>query len=250
MVVLPVRGSPNRIWLKLGRPHSAACRAARAGNPDVARGPTHVIGRNRPIEQCVLVGAFPVPGRCSGSELPGWQGERSSTVCSSLSFSSALRKVGLNRNSLDFRFLQRPQGCRGGAEADLPGQGRRRRARRTEHLRRRPVGPKIPSNRPVLATPLERGHPVLRLSRRSASDHLYDKRNRVIERQIAESGSRPRPFPHRRERAEASFSRVEPGPKRMENAAARVGHGESAIRDHIRGQVQVGVTKPAFTRKS
>jgi putative transposase len=52
------------------------------------------------------------------------------------------------------------------------------------------------------------------------------------------------------ERAEASFSRVEPGPKRMENAAARVGHGESAIRDHIRGQVQVGVTKPAFTRKS
>ena len=46
------------------------------------------------------------------------------------------------------------------------------------------------------------------------------------------------------------FSRVEPGPKRMENAAARVGHGESAIRDHIRGQVQVGVTKPAFTRKS
>ena len=98
--------------------------------------------------------------------------------------------------------------------------------------------------------PLERGHPVLRLSRRSASDHLYDKRNRVIERQIAESGSRPRPFPYRRERAEASFSRVEPGPKRMENAAARVGHGESAIRDHIRGQVQVGVTKPAFTRKS
>ena len=148
------------------------------------------------------------------------------------------------------RFLQRPQGCRGGAEADLPGQGRRRRARRTEHLRRRPMGPKIPGNRPVLATPLERGHPVLRLSRRSASDHLYDKRNRVIERQIAESGSRPRPFPHRRERAEASFSRVEPGPKRMENAAARVGHGESAIRDHIRGQVQVGVTKPAFTRKS
>jgi hypothetical protein len=29
-----------------------------------------------------------------------------------------------------------------------------------------------------------------------------------------------------------------------------MGHGESAIRDHIRGQVQVGVTKPAFTRKS
>jgi hypothetical protein len=25
---------------------------------------------------------------------------------------------------------------------------------------------------------------------------------------------------------------------------------ESAIRDHIRGQVQVGVTKPAITRKS
>ena len=148
------------------------------------------------------------------------------------------------------RFLQRPQGCRGGAEADLPGQGRRRRARRTEHLRRRPMGPKIPGNRPVLATPLERGHPVLRFPRRSASDHLYDKRNRVIERQIAPSSSRPRPFPHRRERAEASFSRVEPGAKRMENAAARMGHGESAIRDHIRGQVQVGVTKPAFTRKS
>src|ERR1700730_17065572 len=52
------------------------------------------------------------------------------------------------------------------------------------------------------------------------------------------------------ERAEASFSRVEPGAKRMENAAARMGHGESAIRHHIRGQVQVGVTKPAFTRKS
>ena len=97
------------------------------------------------------------------------------------------------------RFLQRPQGCRGGAEADLPGQGRRRRARRTEHLRRRPMGPKIPGNRPVLATPLERGHPVLRFLRRSASDHLYDKRNRVIERQIAPSSSRPRPFPHRRE---------------------------------------------------
>ena len=102
---------------------------------------------------------------------------------------------------------------------------------------------KIPGNRPVLATPLERGHPVLRFPRRSASDHLYDKRNRVIERQIAPSSSRPRPFPHRRERAEASFSRVEPGAKRMENAAARMGHGESAIRDHIRGQVQVGATK-------
>jgi hypothetical protein len=48
---------------------------------------------------------------------------------------------------------------------------------------------------------------------------------------------------------EASFSRVEPGAKRMENAAARMGHGESAIRDHIRGQVQVGVTKPAFDDK-
>ena len=76
------------------------------------------------------------------------------------------------------------------------------------------------------------------------------KRNRVIERQIAPSSSRPRPFPHRRERVEASFSWVEPGPKRMKNAAARMGHGESAIRDHIRRQVQVGVTKPAFTRKS
>ena len=59
-----------------------------------------------------------------------------------------------------------------------PGEGRRRRRGRTERLRRRPMGAEIPGNRPVLATPLERGHPVLRLSRRSASDHLYDKPNR------------------------------------------------------------------------
>jgi putative transposase len=72
------------------------------------------------------------------------------------------------------RFLQGPQGCRSGVEADLPSQGRRRRRGRTERLRRRPMGPKIPGNRPVQATPLERGHPVRRLSRRSASDHLYD----------------------------------------------------------------------------
>ena len=53
------------------------------------------------------------------------------------------------------RFLQGPQGCRSGVEADLPGQGRRRRRGRTERLRRRPMGPKIPGNRPVLATPLD-----------------------------------------------------------------------------------------------
>ena len=157
--------------------------------------------------------------------------------------------VHLIRNSLDF-VSYKDRKAVAAALKQIYRAGRRRRRGRTERLRRRPMGPKIPGNRPVLATPLERGHPILRLSRRSASDHLYDKRNRVIERQIAESGSRPRPFPHRRERAEASFSRVEPGPKRMENAAARVGHGESAIRDHFRGQVQVGVTKPAFTRKS
>ncbi len=87
-------------------------------------------------------------------------------------------------------------------------------------------------------------------SRRGASDHYTTNAIEFIERQISPSSSRPWPFPHRRERAEASLSRVEPGAKRMENAAARMGHGESAIRDHIRGQVQVGVTKPAFTRKS
>ena len=38
--------------------------------------------------------------------------------------------------------------------------------------------------------------------------------------------------------------------KGVENAAARMGDGESPIRDHIRGPVQAGMTKPAFTRKS
>jgi hypothetical protein len=37
---------------------------------------------------------------------------------------------------------------------------------------------------------------------------------------------------------------------RKKNGECRRANGESAIRDHIRGQAQVGVTKPAFTRKS
>ncbi len=64
----------------------------------------------------------------------------------------------------ELRFLQGPQSCRGGAEADLPGQGRRRRGRRAERFRQRPMGSKIPGDHSVLATPLERGHSVLRLS--------------------------------------------------------------------------------------
>ena len=76
-------------------------------------------------------------------------------MCSSLSFSSALRKVGLIRNSLDFRFLQRPQGCRGGAEANLPGQGHHRPGQEELNTFAEGPGAKITGNRPVLATPLE-----------------------------------------------------------------------------------------------
>ena len=43
------------------------------------------------------------------------------------------------------RFLQRPQGCRGGAEADLPGQGRRRRAKELNTFAEGPWGRKYPA---------------------------------------------------------------------------------------------------------
>ena len=46
------------------------------------------------------------------------------------------------------RVLQGPQGGRGGAEGDLPGQGRRRRRRGPGRLRRGRLGPQIPGDRP------------------------------------------------------------------------------------------------------
>ena len=55
--------------------------------------------------------------------------------------------VHLIRNSLDFVSYKDRKAVAAALKQNLPGQGRRRRGRRTEHLRRRPMGPKIPGNR-------------------------------------------------------------------------------------------------------
>jgi hypothetical protein len=136
--------------------------------------------------------------------------------------------VHLIRNSLDF-VSYKDRKARGGAEADLPGQRRRRRAKRTEHLRRRPMGPTQQSPK---MSPREWAMAKAQFA------IIFEGRFEVTKPAFT------RKFPHRRNRTEASLSRVGPDAERMENTAPRMGHGESAIRGHIRGQVQVGVTKP------
>jgi len=96
-------------------------------------------------------------------------------------------------------------------------------------------------------TPRSRG---LQPSIGARHHHTGYQRHRIFEREIASRRVRPRAFSDRRKRHETAVSRVEPGAKRMDNAATRMGDGESPVRHPVPGSVQAGMTqKPDFTRK-
>jgi len=73
------------------------------------------------------------------------------------------------------RLLQGPQARGDGAEGYLPGAGRRGWSGCAGRLRRQPFGPQISGDRAELAAGVERGHPILRVSRRGASDRLHNE---------------------------------------------------------------------------
>ena len=86
--------------------------------------------------------------------------------------------VHLIRYSMQFASWKERKPIAAGAEADLPRRERRRRGRRTRDVRPGPVGTQVPDDRTELAPQLGSGHPVLRLPRRGAQDHLHHERHR------------------------------------------------------------------------
>ena len=113
--------------------------------------------RNRGVEDILIAvvdGLKGFPDAITG-RLPRRRSSRpASCICCAKAWSSSPRRI---------------ESRRGGAEGDLPGDGRRRRRGRARRLRGRRLGPKISRHRPELAARLGRGHPVLRLpGRRSA----------------------------------------------------------------------------------
>ena len=118
--------------------------------------------------------------------------------------------VHLIRHSLDFvswkdRKPSSPRCARSTARRTPRPAGRAR------GLRRRLLGPKISRNRPELAPKLGARHPVFRVPRGRAADHLHHERHRGPERQTAARGQNQRPFSDRRGRDEVDLSRLAQG---------------------------------------
>ena len=146
--------------------------------------------------------------------------------------------VHLIRNSMDFASWKDRKADRRRIEESLPGERRRRRQGGARRFRRRPLGQEISVDRPKLAAKLGAGHPVFRLSRRGAADHLYDQRHRILERETAARRANAGAFSNRRRGDEIAVSRLAPGRGRMENATARMVRGKDPIRHHVRRKVR------------
>ena len=95
-------------------------------------------------------------------------------------------------------FLEGAQSRRRRPEDHLPGRDRSSRPGRAGGLRSRSLGSALSGDRRGLATQLGAGDPVLRLSARGASDHLYDQCDREPEQSGASVGACPRTLPDRR----------------------------------------------------
>jgi putative transposase len=92
------------------------------------------------------------------------------------------------------------------------------------------LGPEIPGNRPELAARLGRGCAVLCLPRRGPADFVYDECYRGAEFKAAPGRQGQRPFPERRGRHQTPLPGLEPVRKGVDHAAARVVHGQVAVR--------------------
>ncbi len=103
--------------------------------------------------------------------------------------------VHLIRHSMNFASRKDRKQVGEGAQGRLPGQGRRCSRLVTGRLRGRPVGYEIPRDRPRMAAEPGSGHPVLRISRGYAPDHLHHERHRGAELEAATGGARTRPLP-------------------------------------------------------
>ena len=86
--------------------------------------------------------------------------------------------VHLIRKQHELRLLEGPQADRAGAAQRLSRRDAGGRPGGAAGVRRRPLGPKTPGDRPELAAALGPGDPVLRLPRRRSPDHLHHERHR------------------------------------------------------------------------
>lgn len=80
--------------------------------------------------------------------------------------------------------------------------------------------------------------------------NAIEQRHRVAECQTAPGRSGARPRPHGRECDQALVPGVASHGQRLENAAQRMGDGQSTVRDHVRRPLHHGLTQPARTRNS
>jgi Transposase and inactivated derivatives len=97
----------------------------------------------------------------------------------------------------ELRQLQGSQGRGDSAEGGLYGGGRRGGRGRAVRVRgERPRRP-LPGHRPKLASRLERGHPLPRLSARGPQADLHHKRHRGAELENPPRRPNPRPLPKR-----------------------------------------------------
>ena len=101
--------------------------------------------------------------------------------------------VHLIRNSMDFASWKDRKPIAAELKAIYRANGRRRGPQGAGGFRRRRLGPQISFDRAELAAKLGACHPVLRLSRRGAADHLHDQRHRILERQAAPRRANDKP---------------------------------------------------------
>jgi hypothetical protein len=133
-----------------------------------------------------------------------------------------------------FRLLERPKAGRGCAEGHLPSDRRRSRRSRARRLRGEPVGPQIPSHRPELATRLGRGQSRSMLFPARCGGFCI--RPTPSRRSIPSCAGRSGPgaiSPATR-RHKAPLPGLQSLRKGGEHAAARVGHGQIAVRRPVR----------------
>jgi len=123
--------------------------------------------------------------------------------------------VHLIRNSLSFVSWQDRKQAPAGTAGDLPGRDGRGGRAAARRLRSR-VGQEVSRHRSGLATSLDRGHPILRLSATDQEDDLHHQRHRESASGTAQDHQDPRRLPVGRSRHQTTLSGAEESRRSLE----------------------------------
>ena len=115
----------------------------------------------------------------------------------------------------ELRVLAGPQAAPAGTAGDLPGRDGRGGRAAARRLRSR-VGQEVSRHRSGLATSLDRGHPILRLSAADQEDDPHHQRHRESASRPAQDHQDPRRLPVGRSRHQTTLSGAEESRRSLE----------------------------------